>query len=140
MKQWYSAQELVGVAGLSRNDRNIRRMGEKEGWYFQSLSRSASGQGAGKEYAYASLPQGVQAALALRWWAAETEDGPIAKSQGRRILSHSARLGELCPAKKPQQSQGAAAHGCIDGTTDLAGKRSNPQASDCDPAKPRGGS
>ena len=70
MKQWVSAQELAGVAGLSRNDRNIRRMAEKEGWPTQTRP----GRAKEKEYAYASLPQGVQAALALRWWATEVED------------------------------------------------------------------
>ena len=77
MKQWFSAQELVGVAGLSKIDRVIRRTAGKKGWQ----SRPRQGQGGGKEYAFSSLPQGVQAALALRWWAAETEDGPMQKAK-----------------------------------------------------------
>ena len=71
MKQWYSAQELVGVAGLPTTFQGVLFKTAREGWQ----SRPRQGQGGGKEYAYASLPQGVQAALALRWWATEVEDG-----------------------------------------------------------------
>ena len=83
MKQWVSAQELVGVAGLSRNDRNIRRMAEKEGWPTQTRP----GRAKEKEYAFSSLPTGVQATLALRWWATEAEDGPIQKARDGDPLS-----------------------------------------------------
>ena len=83
MKQWVSAQELVGVAGLSKNDRVIRRTAEKEDW----PSQTRPGRAKEKEYAFSSLPQGVQAALALRWWAAETKDGPIQKAKEGDPLS-----------------------------------------------------
>ena len=49
--------------------RQIQIQASRENW-----QRPRQGQGGGKEYAYASLPTGVQAALALRWWAAEVED------------------------------------------------------------------
>ena len=70
MKQWFSAQELAGVAGLPTTFQGVLFKTTREGWQ----SRPRQGQGGGKEYAYASLPTGVQAALALRWWAAEVED------------------------------------------------------------------
>ena len=124
------------MASMTPSIRGLNFKATREGWQ----SRPRQGQGGGKEYAYASLPAGVQAALALRWWATEVQRTRAhAKSQGRHILSHSARLGELCPAKNPQQSQGTAAHGCIDGTADPAGKWANPQPSDCCPASPGAG-
>ena len=69
MKQWVSAQELVGVAGLSKNDRVIRRIAGKKGWQ----SRPRQGQGGGREYHISPPPTGAQAGLALRRWATETE-------------------------------------------------------------------
>ena len=64
--------------------RGLNFKATREGWQ----SRPRQGQGGGKEYAYASLPQGVQAALALRWWATETEDkGPMQKAKDGDILS-----------------------------------------------------
>ena len=77
MKQWYSAQELDTLSPALGKERAVQYRATREGWQ----SRSASGQGAGKEYAYASLPTGVQAALALRWWAAEVEDRPMQKAK-----------------------------------------------------------
>ena len=56
--------------------RQIQIQASRENW-----QRPRQGQGGGKEYAFSSLPTGVQAALALRWWAAETEDGPIQKAK-----------------------------------------------------------
>ena len=53
----------------------------------EAIILARQGQGGGKEYAYASLPTGVQAALALRWWAAEVEDGPIQKAKDGDPLS-----------------------------------------------------
>ena len=83
MKQWYGAQELAGIAGTPSTRRGLFKKASLEGWQ----SRPRQGQGGGREYAYASLPQGVQAALALRWWAAETEDGPIQKAKDGDPLS-----------------------------------------------------
>ena len=77
MKQWYSAQELVGIAGLPSTRIGLFNKTSREGWQ----SRPRQGQGDGKEYAFSSLPQGVQAALALRWWATETEGGVMQKAK-----------------------------------------------------------
>ena len=63
--------------------RQIQIQASREGWQ----SRPRQGQGGGKEYAFSSLPTGVQAALALRWWATETEDGPIQKAKDGDPLS-----------------------------------------------------
>ena len=63
--------------------RQIQIQASREGWQ----SRPRQGQGGGKEYAFSSLPTGVQAALALRWWAAEVEDGPIQKAKDGNPLS-----------------------------------------------------
>ena len=63
--------------------RQIQIQASLEGWQ----SRPRQGQGGGKEYAFSSLPTGVQAALALRWWAAEVEDGPIQKAKDGDPLS-----------------------------------------------------
>ena len=77
MKQWFSAQELDTLAPALGKERAVQYRAIREGWQ----SRPRQGQGGGKEYAYASLPQGVQAALALRWWAAEVEGGVMQKAK-----------------------------------------------------------
>ncbi len=89
MQQWYSAQELVGVAGLSINERVIRRMADKEAWRFQSLSRSPIGCGGGKEYHFGSLPRAVQAALAMRWYTTHTKEGKQAMKRAKDGASSS---------------------------------------------------
>ena len=52
MKQWYSAQELVGVAGLSGSIMGIHKSASQKGWPSQTRPGSAKE----KEYAYASPP------------------------------------------------------------------------------------
>ena len=101
MKQWFSAQELAGVAGLSKNDRVIRRTAEKEDW----PSQTRPGRAKEKEYAFSSLPQGVQAALALRWWATETEDGVMQKAKDGNPLSDQ-RWDAFLRLPKSQQAVG----------------------------------
>ena len=76
MKRWYCTKELVNMPTLF-GQRQIQIQANKEDWPTQTRPGPAKE----KEYAYASLPQGVQAALALRWWAAETEDGPMQKAK-----------------------------------------------------------
>ena len=82
MKQWYSAQELDTLAPALGKERAVQYRAIREGWQ----SRPRQGQGGGKEYAFSSLPQGVQAALALRWWATEVEEdkGVMQPCQGWR--------------------------------------------------------
>ena len=101
MKQWFSAQELLGVASMTPSIRGLNFKANREGWQ----SRPRQGQGGGKEYAYASLPQGVQAALALRWWAAEVEDGPIQKARDGDPLSDQ-RWDAFLRLPKSQQAVG----------------------------------
>ena len=50
--------------------RQIQIQASREAWQ----SRPRPDPAKEKEYAFSSLPTGVQAALALRWWAAEVED------------------------------------------------------------------
>lgn len=58
MKEWYTAQEIIGLPGLPSTDRRIRARAEKEGW--QSRSRSV---GKGLEYHVTALPADAQLAL-----------------------------------------------------------------------------
>ena len=59
MKQWYSAKELVGLAGMPSCRENIARKARVENW----KSRRRSGRGGGQEYARESLPRETQTAL-----------------------------------------------------------------------------
>lgn len=58
MKEWYTAQELIGLPGLPSTDRRIRARAEKEGW--QSRSRQI---GKGLEYHFSALLPDAQLAL-----------------------------------------------------------------------------
>ena len=60
-KQWFTAAELAGIAGMPSTDRNVRLRAEREGWTTRDRER-----GKGFEYALASLPLATQAALLLR--------------------------------------------------------------------------
>ena len=51
--------------------RQIQIQASREAWQ----SRPRPDPAKEKEYAFSSLPAGVQVALALRWWAAKVEDG-----------------------------------------------------------------
>ena len=98
MKQWFSAQELVGVASMTPSIRGLNFKATREGWQ----SRPRQGQGGGKEYAFSSLPTGVQMGLALRWWATETEDGPMQKARDGDPLSEQRWDAFLCLPKSQQ--------------------------------------
>ena len=58
-----------------------------------------------KNTAFSSLPQGVQAALALRWWATETEDGVMQKAKDGNPLSDQ-RWDAFLRLPKSQQAVG----------------------------------
>ncbi len=78
MQQWYSAQELVGVAGLPKSIMGLHKQATREAWRSRPLKRS----GGGKEYHFSCLPRAAQAALAMRWYTTEHEGG-------RKALQHS---------------------------------------------------
>ena len=103
MKQWYSAQELDTLAPALGKERAVQYRATREGWQ----SRPRPGRAKEKEYAFSSLPTGVQAALALRWWATEVEDGPMQKardSQSSHIQHAWASYALLKNPAKPRHS------------------------------------
>ncbi len=58
MKQWYTAQELAGLAGMPGTDRAIQIRAKKEAWEGRRREGSKA-----QEYAFASLPADTQSAL-----------------------------------------------------------------------------
>ncbi|AWX15209.1 DDE endonuclease [Mergibacter septicus] len=63
MKEWVTAKEIAGIAGLSTHPSNVNRLARKEQWKFRKVKGV---QGGGYEYAFSSLPQEVQAELLLK--------------------------------------------------------------------------
>lgn len=60
LKEWYTAKELEGLAGLPIHATNITRKAKAENWLF----REAKGiKGGGFEYHYSALPEAVQKIL-----------------------------------------------------------------------------
>ncbi|RZN56590.1 DNA-binding protein, partial [Avibacterium paragallinarum] len=63
MKEWVTAKEIAGIAGLSTHPSNVNRLARKEQWKFRKVKGV---QGGGYEYAFTSLPQEVQAEYLLK--------------------------------------------------------------------------
>jgi len=61
-KEWFSAQELEGLAGLPRTRQSITVKAKKDNWE----NRPRQGKGGGKEYRLSSLPKETQAVLIKR--------------------------------------------------------------------------
>lgn len=62
-KKWFSAEELMGKAGLPSTPQGVNLMARREGW----VSRRRSGvQGKALEYHIDSLPFGANSLSALR--------------------------------------------------------------------------
>jgi len=61
MNEWYSAKELLGVAGMPSTTQGINKAARTKAWQ----SRKRDGQGGGKEYHISSLPQATRVALKL---------------------------------------------------------------------------
>ena len=59
-KEWYSAKELVGLAGLPSSPQGVNLMARREGWHQR---RKRGVQGKAVEYSIDSLPDEVQAIL-----------------------------------------------------------------------------
>jgi len=59
MAEWFSAKELAGVDGMAGSVQGVIARAKREMWQ----SRKRSGQGGGKEYHIASLPDATQDAL-----------------------------------------------------------------------------
>lgn len=59
-KEWYSAKELVGLAGLPSSPQGINLMARREGWHHR---RKLGVQGKAVEYQVDSLPDDVQIVL-----------------------------------------------------------------------------
>ncbi|WP_445495341.1 DNA-binding protein [Photorhabdus sp. SF281] len=55
-KEWYSAKELVGIAGLPSSPQGINLMARREGWEYR---RKLGVQGKALEYHINSLPEDV---------------------------------------------------------------------------------
>ncbi|WP_387464420.1 DNA-binding protein [Photorhabdus sp. RM323S] len=55
-KEWYSAKELVGIAGLPSSPQGINLMARREGWEYR---RKLGVQGKALEYNINSLPEDV---------------------------------------------------------------------------------
>lgn len=83
MKEWYSAKELAGVAGLPTTDRAIQISAKRESWQ----SKKRSGRGGGLEYHISSLPAKTQTALrisaAKRAVSTETTQAILAEEYSR---------------------------------------------------------
>ena len=82
MKQWYSAFELAGLAGLPAFPNNVARKAKAESWQ----SRPRSGRGGGYEYAYVSLPKKTQEALAHQ--AVEPVTPLVVNQTQQRVISN----------------------------------------------------
>lgn len=84
MKEWYTAKELVGLAGLPKQATNITRKAKNERWE----SRVSSGsKGVSFEFSVKSLPLEVRAELLLKCGEVETSQGiiEIAKPQAKEL-------------------------------------------------------
>ena len=90
MKEWFSAKELAGVAGLPTTERAIQMSAKREGWQ----SQKRSGRGGGSEYHISSLPAKTQTALrisaAKRAVSTETTQAIVAEEHAKETqrLSH----------------------------------------------------
>lgn len=60
MNEWFTAQELISVAGLPTSERGIRKKAAAEGW--QTRARAV---GKGNEYHISSLPADTQRAIRI---------------------------------------------------------------------------
>ncbi|PHM37350.1 DNA-binding protein [Xenorhabdus innexi] len=61
-KEWYSAKELMGLAGLPSSPQGVNLMARREGW---EQRRKRGVQGKALEYHVNSLPEDVLSVLAL---------------------------------------------------------------------------
>ena len=61
MRNWFTAQELVGLPGMPGTDRNVRLLAEREGWEGQRRLGSKA-----IEYNFAQFPVETQTALLAR--------------------------------------------------------------------------
>ncbi|KAA1182945.1 DNA-binding protein [Photorhabdus heterorhabditis] len=61
-KEWYSAKELVGIAGLPSSPQGINLMARREGWEYR---RKRGVQGKALEYHMNSLPEDVLNVLSV---------------------------------------------------------------------------
>ena len=61
MRNWYTAQELAGLPGLPSTAQGVRKAAQRGNWQSQSRPGSKA-----TEYAFASLPPEVQAALIVK--------------------------------------------------------------------------
>ncbi len=60
-KEWYTAKELVGLAGLPNSPQGVNLMARREGW---ENCRKRGVQGKAVEYSVKSLPEEVVSVLA----------------------------------------------------------------------------
>lgn len=60
-ERWYSAAELVGLAGMPTTHSAVIRFAKREGW----MSRQRKGRGGGSQYPLSALPSVTQTAILL---------------------------------------------------------------------------
>lgn len=106
-KEWFTAQELAGLAGMPSSDRRVRSRAEREGWQAQKRANSKAA-----EYHATSLPMETQQALAKQSAEAIAQsDAPtiiagraaaqLAETADKRALANSVRqMVTMAPHKR----------------------------------------
>ncbi|EJA1730589.1 transposase, partial [Escherichia coli] len=72
MKEWYTAKELLGLAGLPKQATNITRKAQREGWEFRQV---AGTKGVSFEFNIKSFPVALRAEILLQQGRIETSLG-----------------------------------------------------------------
>lgn len=72
MKEWYTAKELLGLAGLPKQATNITRKAQREGWEFRQV---AGTKGVSFEFNIKSFPVALRAEILLQQGRIETSQG-----------------------------------------------------------------
>ena len=80
MRDWYSASDLAGLAGLPTTERRVRSKAQREGW----ASRRRAAKGGGREYPLSALP--IVTRIALGAGVTSQADGSDAdKTEAQRL-------------------------------------------------------
>ncbi|HGD8796298.1 TPA: DNA-binding domain-containing protein, partial [Escherichia coli] len=72
MKEWYTAKELLGFAGLPKQATNITRKAQREGWVFRQVTGT---KGVSFEFNIKSFPVALRAEILLQQGGIETSQG-----------------------------------------------------------------
>lgn len=82
MKEYFTAQELAGLAGMPRSDRRVRDKAQRENWQAQMRT----GRGGGLEYHIESLPLETRKALAASRPGVTSEAAKDGAEAGRKLV------------------------------------------------------